>query len=110
MEEAHSVLDVRPCLVPVGRRHWALVSACDYAEMMCSTWSVTGNGHTRYAHRKPWAHGKRQEQMMHRAILLPPAHLVVDHINGNGLDNRRENLRPATHSENGRNQVHRKRV
>jgi hypothetical protein len=45
---------------------------------------------------------------MHRVILDPPDGLVVDHRNGEPLDNRRCNLRLATLEENARN--HRKRV
>lgn len=37
---------------------------------------------------------------MHREILKPPVTLEVDHINHNGLDNRKANLRPATHRQN----------
>lgn len=41
---------------------------------------------------------------LHRAVLgEPPPGMVCDHINGNGLDNRRENLRFVSKSLNGIN-------
>ena len=37
---------------------------------------------------------------MHRTILNAPKGLVIDHLNHDGLDNRRSNLRLTNHSEN----------
>jgi hypothetical protein len=45
-------------------------------------------------------HGIRKFISMHRQITKPPPSLVVDHKDGNGLNNRKENLRIATEAQN----------
>src|ERR1035438_4519036 len=45
----------------------------------------------------------RKQIQMHRLIMNAPAHMEVDHKDGNGLFNRRLNLRLATKLENRRN-------
>lgn len=46
-----------------------------------------------------WAHPE-QTILLHREILGFPHNKSVDHINGNGLDNRISNLRVVTHAQN----------
>ena len=47
--------------------------------------------------------GKHRSIRMHNYLMRPPKGMVVDHINGDPLDNRRENLRICTMQENLRN-------
>ena len=46
--------------------------------------------------------------MMHRLVMNAPVGSIVDHINQNKFDNRLDNLRIATYSQNGQNKRKRK--
>ena len=58
-----------------------------------------------YAGRNNWYDGKSHILTMHRQIMCPTQKQEVDHINGDGLDNRRTNLRICNHSQNQKNQA-----
>lgn len=49
------------------------------------------------------ADGRRTSQLLHRFITEAPSGLQVDHRDGNGLNNTRQNLRIVTHAQNTRN-------
>lgn len=65
-----------------------------------NTWAICGG----YVTKKIDINGKRRLTIaMHRVIMGDKDGQVVDHINGDILDNRRENLRFATNSQNRMN-------
>jgi hypothetical protein len=79
----------------------ALVSDEDYDELSIHSWHTVTPHNVSYAvrsERQPG--GKVPTYLMHRVIVDAPKGIEVDHINGDGLDNQRSNLRLATHSQN----------
>lgn len=93
------------CLVPLTKGLEALVSPQDFNLVREFKWVAAKGGRTIYASRQVRSSdGKWFTVLMHRLIMASPQGLLVDHINGNGLDNRRENLRLCSHAENIRNQ------
>jgi AP2 domain len=85
----------------------AFVDDEDYDLVMQYRWNVhdpepkrPGRLRTAYAIANTVIDGRRTTVKMHILIMDRP---YIDHMNHNGLDNRRENLRPATWVQNSRN-------
>lgn len=95
-----------PKEIPLTQGYKTIVDDCDYDFLMQWKWHVCIGHQTVYAMRNSefiggnYLTGKRHHIMMHRVLNGTPDGMDTDHINGNGLDNRRENLRTATRSQN----------
>ncbi|OPY76757.1 MAG: AP2 domain protein [Syntrophorhabdus sp. PtaU1.Bin153] len=92
--------------IPLSRGKIALIDDEDYALISPYKWwaSKDRSGKLWYATttlkiQEKWGHMK-----MHRLILGAPLSMDVDHCNHDGLDNRRQNLRICSRTENNRNQ------
>jgi hypothetical protein len=86
--------------IPLTRGKFAIVDAADYEWLSQYKWLATGNEHRGfYAGRRVGA----KLLLMHRVIMDPPEGMVVDHISGNGLDDRRANLRVCSRRQNAHN-------
>ncbi len=83
----------------------AIVDDADYEVLSKHKWYAQLIGKVWYAQRNiKKTNGQRTIQKMHRLVMNPPAKIGIDHINGNGLDNCRCNLRICSQSENCQNQ------
>jgi hypothetical protein len=83
----------------------ALVDDCDKALVDGYKWCAAWNYNTRsfYAIAHTYRDGKRTTVSMHRIILGLSRGTQGDHRNHDTMDNRRDNLRPATASQNAMN-------
>jgi len=95
-------------LIELTQGMQAIVDDADFDELSKFKWNAHRDGKgkvyvTRKQRKIEYGDGVRREIKMHRQIMGFPEALV-DHRNGNGLDNRRENLRCANHQQNGANQ------
>jgi hypothetical protein len=79
---------------------FALIDDNDYLWISEYRWYLNSNG---YAISIRNINGKTKTFFMHKEILKPKEGLFTDHINGDKLDNRRENLREVTRSQNSIN-------
>jgi len=85
--------------VPLSQGLFATVDAADYKEIRKHRWSVLRVGTKVYA--QTLIHGRHV--LMHRFLLRPRKGYQVDHIDSNGLNNCRSNLRVCTAGQNQAN-------
>lgn len=90
--------------IPLSKGHEAIVDEEDYEALAIFKWSAQEVPGKVYAKRAVGSGPRHRTLLLHRVITGAEQHQLVDHINGNGLDNRRSNLRIANKSENGQNQ------
>ena len=91
--------------ITLTRGFEAKIDAADIPLVSDTNWTVftpTGRSNIYAMRREDKSFGPDYRALMHRLIMGFPA-MQVDHINGDGLDNRRCNLRCVTHSQNQMN-------
>lgn len=86
-----------------GLGKYAIVDDADSDLVAGYSWRGVISGNVLYAHTDMFIDGKWRTVRMHRFILNTTPSQLVDHKNGNGLDNQRNNLRIATRRQNRQN-------
>src|SRR3989304_1115588 len=88
--------------IPLTQARFALVDDEDFEWLNQWKWNAIKSSNTYYAVRMS-NRPTRKIIRMHRLILNVSPHLDTDHVNHNGLDNTRKNLRSCTGSQNQMN-------
>ena len=86
--------------IPISDDAFALVDDKDYPYLIQFRWYIQKQRHRYYARRRKRIDGRTREIRMHRVIAKARPGEEVDHVNGDGLDNRKCNLRIATAAQN----------
>lgn len=90
--------------VTLSQGREAVIDAADAASVGQFNWHyVVASGIAYAARNEVRDCGTRRPQYMHRFLLGSPQGLQIDHVNGDGLDNRRSNIRAVCATQNQRN-------
>ncbi len=95
--------------IPLTQNRFALVDDEDFERLSRHKWCAVCHSGIYYAMREQHLSGsgknrKRKTILMHRLIMNAKKEQQIDHRNGSGLDNRKQNLRFCTQSQNNMNQ------
>lgn len=87
--------------IALGNARFTLVDDEDFDWLNQWKWHYCKSGSGKVGYARNW--NKGNPIRMHRLIMGDPDGKQIDHINGDGLDNQRKNLRTATASQNNMN-------
>lgn len=85
--------------IQLSKGNITIVDDDDFEWVSKNKWCIDGRGYA--VRRKPFSKGGKI--ILHREIMKTEKGMEVDHVNGNRLDNRKENLRNVHHFQNGKN-------
>jgi hypothetical protein len=98
-------IDGRVAYVPLTKGYEARIDVADIPLVEGRSWCALEarrkDGSVSHVYAGNWSKGRKF--LMHRVIAKTPDGMVTDHIDGDGLNNLRSNLRPATKAENSFN-------
>lgn len=89
--------------IQLTRGYIATVDDADFESVSRFKWHAAPKGKTVYAARRLSTREGKRITYLHIVIMRPPKGFRVDHIDGNGLNCRRANLRVCSHAENLQN-------
>ena len=92
--------------IPLTQEKFALIDDEDFDLISQYKWCAVKNKNIYYTMRGYWDKQikKRKQIKMHRLIMgVTDPKIQIDHINGDGLDNRKVNLRICTNQQNHMN-------
>lgn len=81
---------------------WTIIDSKNIKKISKFKWYSYKKHHTCYVYSNEQHIGSYRLRFLHRFLINAPKDFIVDHINGNGLDNRECNLRLCNASENAR--------
>jgi hypothetical protein len=96
--------------IPLTQGKAAIVDDENFSGLSAFRWRAQKSSSGKYyaCRSENWKRGKRPTTHMHREVLRPKDGEQVDHINGDTLDNRRENLRICGQLQNSYNRTSQK--
>jgi len=86
-----------------GKRKFAIVDADEAERVLRHKWYACVGGNTWYVRATSMKGLPAHHMALHAFIMRANKGDMFDHENGDGLDNRKDNLRPATAAQNARN-------
>jgi hypothetical protein len=91
--------------IKLTRGQAALVDDEDFESLNAHKWTAAKTRYTWYAQRTVGPRGGQRLVLMHAVIAGTPKGSKTDHVDGNGLNNGRSNLRVCTTGQNQHNQI-----
>lgn len=89
-------------LIRLSNGEHAIVDEEDYEDLAQLTWH---RGDRDYVVHTVGIDGETKVLLMHRVVARAPQGVLIDHWDGNRLDNRKQNLRGATFRQNAQNRA-----